>query len=208
MAQRLKPELRSRILDAAREVFADGGYAGATMAKVASCAGISTGNVYRYFRNKDELFECVVPDSLRRRFLALVHDRVAALGRAPAIDAPDAPAESAAEALLAFFVAHRREAIILLAGADGSCHEGFDALFTDALYEQAAAQLTAGGARLSPPERLVLRTVFENTVRMLAAILAADDDEARIRAAFAAFWRYQLAGLAGFAEGVERCTTT
>ena len=46
---------RQSILDAATRVFAHKGIASATMAEIASEAGISPGAIYRYFENKEDL---------------------------------------------------------------------------------------------------------------------------------------------------------
>lgn len=45
------------ILDAARSVLQDEGYAGLTMRKVARSAGISTGNLNYYYRTKEDLLQ-------------------------------------------------------------------------------------------------------------------------------------------------------
>ena len=46
---------RQSILDAATKVFSQKGIASATMAEIASEAGISPGAIYRYFENKEQL---------------------------------------------------------------------------------------------------------------------------------------------------------
>jgi AcrR family transcriptional regulator len=51
---------RQQLIDAGREVFAEHGYVAATMSQVADQAGMSMGALYRYFRNKDDLFESVI----------------------------------------------------------------------------------------------------------------------------------------------------
>jgi AcrR family transcriptional regulator len=53
--QQLREEQRANILNAAREVFAQKG-SSATMADIASKAGVSQGLAYRYFASKDEIF--------------------------------------------------------------------------------------------------------------------------------------------------------
>jgi AcrR family transcriptional regulator len=47
---------RTRLLDAAAELFAERGLHGATLADVARRAGMTTGAIYGNFRNKEELF--------------------------------------------------------------------------------------------------------------------------------------------------------
>jgi AcrR family transcriptional regulator len=51
-----RAEVRERIVRAARDLIAQGGYAEARVAAVAERAGVATGTVYRYFPSKAELF--------------------------------------------------------------------------------------------------------------------------------------------------------
>ena len=56
---------RTRLLDAARELFMHQGYAVTTMAQVVQRAGTSIGNCYFYFPNKEALLRGVVEDFAR-----------------------------------------------------------------------------------------------------------------------------------------------
>lgn len=49
-------ETRARIVRAARELIAEGGYVAAQVAPVAERAGVAVGTVYRHFPSKSELF--------------------------------------------------------------------------------------------------------------------------------------------------------
>lgn len=51
-----RDQTRSRILDAAEELFATKGYSGASLDEIAETAGYSKGAVYSNFSGKDELF--------------------------------------------------------------------------------------------------------------------------------------------------------
>ena len=62
--QRIREAQRAKILEAARNVFARHGLA-ATMAEVATEAGVSYGLAYRYFVNKEALFRALVEQSLQ-----------------------------------------------------------------------------------------------------------------------------------------------
>jgi len=48
-------DTRRHILNAARELVAEGGFAAAQMTEVAKKAGVATGTLYRYFPSKEEL---------------------------------------------------------------------------------------------------------------------------------------------------------
>ena len=58
--------VRKRIVSAARELIARGGYAEAQVAAVASRARVATGTVYRHFPSKAELFADVFRDASQR----------------------------------------------------------------------------------------------------------------------------------------------
>jgi len=57
---------RTRITRAARQLVAQGGFRGASIAAVAKAAGLSTGAIYRYFPSKAELFVEVLEEAVRR----------------------------------------------------------------------------------------------------------------------------------------------
>lgn len=205
MAQSLKPELRERLLEAAAALFAEAGYQRATMAAIAERAGVSTGNVYRYFENKDALFYQVVSDEFVQRFLRLLKRRVGTLLAAPDLVRLDPSARDDGEALLRFWIEHRLQVIIVLDRAQGSAHEPFVERFVEALLKPSLTQLTTGerGAQQAALVRFLLGNVFRNTVRVIVSILESYRDEAEIRRAFEGFWSYQLAGLAGFSRWVN-----
>ncbi len=58
--QVLKEEVKNNIKEAAVQCFKDVGYEKASMRDIAKHAGLSVGNLYRYFPNKEALFDYVV----------------------------------------------------------------------------------------------------------------------------------------------------
>lgn len=58
--QKLKPELRQKILNNALNLFYKNGYEETTMRKIAAKSYITVGNIYRYFANKEILFDEVI----------------------------------------------------------------------------------------------------------------------------------------------------
>lgn len=60
MAQVLKEDIRESIRLASIEEFKENGYEKASMRSIASKAGISVGNLYRYFSDKHSLFDQIV----------------------------------------------------------------------------------------------------------------------------------------------------
>ena len=203
MPQVLKEEVRQRILTSALEVFATRGYADATMSDIAAQAGLGTASLYRYYASKEALFEAVVTPALAARFEALLEKRVRALASLRLSDAPG-PSDERGEEMLRFWVENRLAVVVLLDRAAGTDYAHYGERFVELLVSTTLAQLRAAhpGLRISATARFVLTRIFENTRRMLAAILAEHEQEKALREAIEAFWSYQIPGLEGFAKWV------
>jgi AcrR family transcriptional regulator len=68
--QRRKQARPQELLDAALELFAEKGFAGARAEEVAQRAGVSKGTLYLYYPSKEELFKAVIAHSLGSRIAA------------------------------------------------------------------------------------------------------------------------------------------
>lgn len=84
--QTLKEEIKDRILAAALSEFEQYGYAQSSMRRIASTAGITTGNIYRYFKNKDDLFHALLEPTYIQ-FIKYTMDIKEAIDQTNTIDA-------------------------------------------------------------------------------------------------------------------------
>ncbi len=57
-----KEEVRRKILKAAIKEFKNNGYKNATMRKISNSSGIPIGNLYRYYQNKETLYNSIVSE--------------------------------------------------------------------------------------------------------------------------------------------------
>jgi AcrR family transcriptional regulator len=71
MGQVKKPEVREAILRTALRLFSKKGYARTTLEEIARGAGVSTANVYVYFRSKLEILYAIYDPWMRARLGAL-----------------------------------------------------------------------------------------------------------------------------------------
>lgn len=76
-----KQQTRERVLQAAREMFIERGYEGATIRDIAGAAGMSTGAVFASFTDKPELFDAILADD----FAALLDPMQDAARTAPTV---------------------------------------------------------------------------------------------------------------------------
>ena len=62
--QVLKDEIRNSIIDSAQEIFLESGFEKTSMKAIADRVGISKGNLYNYFKSKEEIF-CYITSPAR-----------------------------------------------------------------------------------------------------------------------------------------------
>ncbi len=66
MARPIDPNKKRQILDAARSLFQEKGYAGTRMSEVANRAGLAAGTLYLYFDSKEALAQALGDSYLKR----------------------------------------------------------------------------------------------------------------------------------------------
>jgi TetR/AcrR family transcriptional regulator, repressor of the mexAB-oprM multidrug resistance operon len=69
-----REERAGDLLAAATELFLAKGYDGATMADISAAAGVARGNVYWYFKSKDDIFAAVMDRMLSREIRILTEE--------------------------------------------------------------------------------------------------------------------------------------
>ena len=65
MAQVLKEDARLAIIAAAKQEFLEKGYKGASMRSIASKANMTVGNLYRYYKNKEDINLSIVAPTFK-----------------------------------------------------------------------------------------------------------------------------------------------
>jgi AcrR family transcriptional regulator len=208
MAQRPKPRVRDGIVAGAGALFAEIGYEATTMAAVASRAGTSIGNVYKYFESKEQLFDAVVPAEFARTLKRMTRQRVEALGAARDVRelAPDARYHVLAGELLDHCLLHRERVVILLGRPEGTPFASFADDFAKRLVTWALAYARHAWPRVapSPGMRFALGRIYRSYLASLAQALQTFGSDARTREAIAHLTAHHQGGLKHLFESSDK----
>ena len=152
MPQRLKTEVRDRILQAAAHTFADRGYGAAKMADIARTAHIATSNIYKYYANKEALLDAVISPPMVAKFLRLLRSRIRHLEGAGNWPEDAAGHQGPARDMMAFWIENRLVICFLLQGAAGTRYAHIRDLVIRETARQAIsyAKAQAGTEALAP----------------------------------------------------------
>lgn len=142
-------ERRRTILDAALAVFADRGYAHASVDEIAHRAGITVAVIYRHFASKEELHRAVLEEQWQAM---LANQRERVFGAPPGIERLRAAYASYFE----WFEAHPLALRFVFRDASGppAVIEAHEAVARDA-SDSIASYLLGGSARVDPSVRVV-----------------------------------------------------
>lgn len=197
MAQILKESVREQLLDAAVRLFARLSYKQATMGMIAKEAGMATGNIYKYFPNKDALFYSIVTPEFVKELGSLTSDRVYALNQPERLPKLNTITDQEAGKLLKFWVENRLRVIILLSGSQGSGYEGFCESYVQSMFEQSITLIPELQPHLEDNKyfRFTFKNQLLDTVNSVVSILKEFEHEDEITEAFSSSWAYHYAGI-------------
>jgi AcrR family transcriptional regulator len=141
--QFLKDEVRTAIVSAALSEFMEKGYTGASMRAIAQAAGITAGNIYRYFVTKDSLFNSIM-EPVSRQMMDLVYaDRyMGSEGESKLLDI-----DSIMEIIMRLCRLHATEVHILLFKSAGSSYEDVRRKLAELIARRISSD---GGSAVTP----------------------------------------------------------
>jgi AcrR family transcriptional regulator len=182
MAQYKKDQVKENIDAAALKVFSRKGYQAAKISDISACSGVSVGNIYRYYKNKDEIFYSVMPEDFSSRFLSEIHSKISA--EKSNADTDSSIFEEITEAFIRFMLSNRERILILFSGCNGTKYSG--------LWNELVESLLSVGRNIYPDQygayllRFgsdgILRLIYENLISAYSQILSSETagDEERI----------------------------
>jgi AcrR family transcriptional regulator len=179
MVQVKKNEVKQGIEDAAIDIFFEKGYLYTKMSYIAEKACVSVGNIYRYFKNKDELFYTIVPqyfaDSFKKCNINMIIDlNMAIFDNLKNIDDCILIDEH-----IELVIENRKKLIILLRRSEGTKYENFknELLSTIIEYQKINLQkLNLGELFDFKKNNKLVRILLENMLNMLLDALKDEMD--------------------------------
>lgn len=116
--QVLKDEVKDKIISSAKDVFMMSGYSGATMRVIADKSGLTVGNLYRYYKNKQSLYEAIMEPAFSKiRQIIMTYRDFTEIGF-------DVFKVELVDMICQLHASHRDEIVIVLKGAEGTKYQG------------------------------------------------------------------------------------
>ncbi|HNW33621.1 MAG TPA: TetR/AcrR family transcriptional regulator [Candidatus Ozemobacteraceae bacterium] len=200
MAQVKKDLVRTRINREALRLFMTRGYDLTSMADIAGKAGISVGNLYHYYENKNDLFCFLVPPELIEESRHLLIEKVRS---AHGFSIKEAGRQQTIidrhNQFIRFLSRNRQQMVIAFRHGKGTIYENLMTetldltldIVTSYIKEQTRHQKTFPTRKT----RLLLKIVYQNLLQGTLDILEACSSEPDIQTFLGQYLAYHFAGL-------------
>lgn len=171
--QILKEEVRQRIVEAAMNEFLTNGYEATSMRTIAGKANVTAGNVYAYFRSKEDLL-----DAILMPVLASLHEMIAMMSKGEQIDTISF--DDLATQITDLYLPSKRQFLILMTTSHGTKY----ATAKQDIIQEIGDRLMLDLMPLMPvhaQDEILALTIASALVEGLLTIFNYTSDEARVR---------------------------
>jgi AcrR family transcriptional regulator len=195
-----KEEMRARICDAALKKFAEKGFSGTKVSAIAKEAGVSVGNIYRYYMNKEDLFYTLITPAFVKKCKSLIAQKIEMAHGHTLQDAEKDKEIAAFNAdYIRFLVHYRRQIVIVMECSHGTQYEHERQEMIELMLRLVADYLQSAQIEISERRRAILPTIYRNLLQGTLDILkmpVTDEDE--IGGMLQELLRYHFLGLSRF----------
>lgn len=200
MVQTLKDEIRENIDAAALDIFSKKGFRDTTMADIARKASVSVGNIYRYYKGKEDLFYSLITPDFIKELKTLLRAKMKTADGMELDKMRDYdPMNMRDVALRGFFSENRLKTIIVMDKNEGTRYEGFKEELVGFITETALQYIdTMKDKRkiaLSGIQVELLKIVYSNLYGAVVEILKIYEDVKDIDDAYESFLDYHFFGI-------------
>ncbi len=200
MAQYKKDEIKDKIDSAALTLFSQQGYNETKVSHIAEKAGISVGNIYRYYKSKDEIFYSVVPESFLISFKNLLVNKVF-MFKERELKTPQQWNEfwMFNNEIVNFMVENRELILILFHNGKGTKYENGKAKLVDFLIKtiKDTYDVEYNQSLKERGNEITLYIIYENLINMVLRILQESKTLEEVKNHLESINSYHMFGITG-----------
>jgi AcrR family transcriptional regulator len=198
MVQYKKDKIKEKIDSVALTVFAEKGYSGTKISDIAQMAGISVGNIYRYYRSKNEIFHCIVPERFLVEVKNLLVEKISSVEgkRLEFIEKRD-ELWLFNNQFINFMVENRERMLIVFHNSEGTKYENEKSELVNFLVKTLKERYTEQYNQLLEVNKgdFVIRLIYQNLINMTLRILEETKDLEEVKKYLKSINSYHMFGI-------------
>ncbi len=192
---------KEKLLECARQEFLEKGYLKASLRGICQKAGVTTGALYFFFRNKEDLLAAVAGETLRglNQIIRAHFSREIDTDARTALAGDASEDIQSAKEILHYLYRHYDMVLFLLTKSQGSSYETIADRFADVLeqhYDRLTEQLSAR-LGIPKPDRYILHWASHMQIDAFVHLLTHVEEEEKALEHIEQIVSYLVAGWAG-----------
>jgi AcrR family transcriptional regulator len=200
MAQYKKEETQNLIIQSAEKLFASKGYRNTTISDIAKAAGISVGNMYRYYKSKEQILDEILPEEFVKWMQEKLHNKILT-GKSESIIEQSEKKEyiEKSEEFYKIIIANRLKLMILLQYSKETPYESFRKCIVENLVDFVWKQFAQEEDQLQV-KRDLLDILYDGYIQMILNIVSKKWDEKKMLKELKLLNDYHIIGLGAVLE--------
>ena len=198
MAQTLKSDIRELILDAAIDCFFERGFQNTSLNDIAKKAGIAVGNLYRYFKDKEDIFYSSIPGENIENLRKILELKFKSNHGLPVC--PGNMADSVIQnELIDMIAANRKYLYIVFLKSEGTKYSKLKeelTIFLAGLFRQYRESINKeSGKKMTEEENFLSIQVYRSLIDSFCAVMRENEEADMIKALCRQLLSYHFTGL-------------
>lgn len=198
MVQYKKDNIKERIDYAALKIFGEKGYKNTKISDVAAEADVSVGNIYRYYKNKEEIFYSVAPENVLEELKNILTNKVILAKNRDANEMNSINKfQLINEKFVEYMVANREQVLVMISGSEGTRYEGAKCKIINYIIENVKEYYSKKSNEIIHDSMNygIIRIIYEKLIEMMMHVLKESESPEEIRKSFEIINFYHLFGV-------------
>lgn len=198
MVQYKKENIKEKIDSTALKIFGEKGYENTKISDIAADAKLSVGNIYRYYKSKEELFYSVAPESVLEKLKGILINKVilAKKGEVNESNLTD-KFNLTNEEFIEYFISNREQVLVMINGNKGTRYEGKKDEIVNYIIETVKEHYSKESNEIIHDSRNydIIKMIYEKLIEMMIRVLKESKSPEDIKKSFEIINSYHLFGV-------------
>lgn len=198
MVQYKKEDIKEKIDNAALKIFVEKGYEKAKISNIATESNVSVGNIYRYYKSKEEIFYSIAPESVLENLKSILINKLTfAKDKTLSELNSKNDFQLVNEEFIDYMIKNRDQILIMFIGSKGTRYESLKDEAINYMIKIIKENYSKENNKIiyDSMNYRIIKIIYKNFIEMIMQILKESNSSEDIKKSFKIINLYHLFGV-------------
>ncbi len=198
MVQYKKDDIKGKIDSTALKIFGEKGYENTKISSIATESNVSVGNIYRYYKSKEEIFYSIAPESVLEKLKSILINKIVLAKNKTANEMESVNNfHLINEEFIDYMIKNREQVLIMFNGSKGTRYEGIKGEAINYMIETVKENYSKENNRIiyDSMNYKIIKIIYEKFLEMMVQVLKESTSSEDIKKSFEIINLYHLFGV-------------